>query len=50
MQGSPFTWFSTAKAQNTFEGSRYLEIKDQRLQFSLLKPEISGFRVGKGNC
>lgn len=40
--------FSTAKVQNIFEGSRYLEIKDQRLQFNLLKPEISGAWGGKG--
>lgn len=40
--------FSTAKVQNSFESSGYQEIKDQRLQLNLLKPEILGAWVGTG--
>lgn len=35
MQG--FMGFSTAEGQTNFEGSKYLEIKDQRLWFNILK-------------
>lgn len=34
--------------QSSFEGSGYQEIKDQRFQFNLLKPEILGAWCGEG--
>lgn len=48
MRGSTFMGFSIAEVQTSFEGSRYLEIKDQRLWFNLLK--LWGLGVGKGVC